>query len=124
MKKGRVSTGWCSCIAQSGRARLVWWVLSGAHLSIAPSIGRTRPMGVRSGGASPWGPSGGQGVGGALGSEGLVTAEHVPDRFGQSAGEVDLGDLGAALFADARFRVLVAVAIDGVGAGVRCGFDE
>jgi hypothetical protein len=24
----------------------------------------------------------------------LVTAEHVPDRLGESAGEVDLGDLG------------------------------
>src|SRR6266540_3699114 len=42
----------CSCIAQSGRSlRLL--VGSWAHLSIASSIGRTRPMGVRSGGASP-----------------------------------------------------------------------
>src|SRR5258707_8520640 len=64
------------------------------------------------------------GVGGAFGSEGLVAAEHVPDRFGESAGEVDLGDLGAALFADARFRVLVAVAVDGGGAGVGGGLDE
>jgi hypothetical protein len=32
----------------------------------------------------------------------LLAAEHVPDRFGQSAGEVDLGDLGAALLADPR----------------------
>jgi len=54
----------------------------------------------------------------------LVAAEHVPDRFGQPAGEVDLGDLGAALLADARFRVLVAVAVDGGGAGVGCGLDE
>jgi hypothetical protein len=29
----------------------------------------------------------------------LVAGEHVPDRLGESAGEVDLGDLGAALFA-------------------------
>src|SRR6266567_3428603 len=72
----------------------------------------------------PKGPSSGQGVGGAFGSEGLVAAEHVPDRFGESAGEVDLGDLGAALFADADFRVLVAVAVDGVSAGVGGGFDE
>src|SRR6266511_5705992 len=74
-------------------------------------------IGVRSGSASPYGPSGGQGVGGACRSEGLVASEHVPDRFGEAAGEVDLGDLGAALFADARFRLLVAVAIDAVGAG-------
>ena len=33
----------------------------------------------------------------AFGSEGLVAGEHVPDRFGESAREVDLGDLGAAL---------------------------
>jgi hypothetical protein len=48
----------------------------------------------------------------------------VPDRFGESAGEVDLGDLGAALFADAGFRSLVALAISGVGAGVGGGLDE
>ena len=57
------------------------------------------------------GPSGGQGVGGAFGSEGFVAAEHVPDRFGRSAGEVDLGDLGAALVADPCFGLLVAVAV-------------
>ena len=54
----------------------------------------------------------------------MVTAEHVPDRLGESAGEVDLGDLGAALLADAGFRVLVAVAVDGGGAGVGGGFDQ
>jgi hypothetical protein len=43
------------------------------------------------------------GVGGACRSEGLVVGEHVPDRLGESAGEVDLGDLGAALLADAAF---------------------
>src|SRR6266540_5177321 len=35
-------------------------------------------------------------------SEGLVAGEHVPDRFGEPAGEIDLCDFGAALFADAR----------------------
>src|SRR4051812_40160118 len=52
------------------------------------------------------------GVGGAFGSEGFVAAEHVPDRFGQAPGEVDLGDLGAALFADPCLRLLVALAVD------------
>jgi len=37
----------------------------------------------------------------------LFAAEHVPDRLGESAGEVDLGELGAALLADAGFRLLV-----------------
>src|SRR4029453_14516324 len=46
------------------------------------------------------------------------------DRFGESAGEVDLGDLGAALFADACLQSLVAVAVGGVGAGVGGGLDE
>jgi hypothetical protein len=54
----------------------------------------------------------------------LVAAEHVPDRFRQPTGEVDLGDLGAALLADPRLRLLVAMAIDRVGAGVGGGFDE
>jgi hypothetical protein len=54
----------------------------------------------------------------------LVAGEHVPDRFGESAGEVDLGDLGAALFAEACFQSLVAVAVAGVGAGVGGGLDE
>ena len=54
----------------------------------------------------------------------MVAGEHVPDRFGESAGEVDLGDLGAALFADAGFGALIAVAVDRGGAGVGGGFDE
>ena len=54
----------------------------------------------------------------------MVAGEHVPDRFGEAAGEIDLGDLGAALFADPRFGVLVAVAVGGVGAGVGGCFDE
>jgi hypothetical protein len=66
----------------------------------------------------------GQGVGGAFGSECFAAAEHVPDRLGESAGEVDLGDLGAALSADPRLRLLVAVAVDRMGAGVRGCFDE
>src|SRR5205807_10382004 len=97
---------------------------AGAAPSPIASCGRTWRMGVRSVGADPWGPCGGQGVGGAFGSEGFVAGEHVPDRFGEPAGEVDLGDLGAALFADARLRLLVAVAVDGVRAGVGGGLDE
>jgi hypothetical protein len=54
----------------------------------------------------------------------LLAGEHVPDRFGEAAGEVDLGDLGAALLADAGFRLLVVVAVGGVGAGVGGGLDE
>jgi hypothetical protein len=44
--------------------------------------------------------------------------------LGESAGEVDLRDLGTALFADARFQLLVAAAVGGVGAGMGGGLDE
>jgi hypothetical protein len=54
----------------------------------------------------------------------LVAGEHVPDRLGESAGEVDLRDLGAALFAEPRLRPLVALAVGGVGAGMDGGLDE
>src|SRR6266550_7314120 len=62
--------------------------------------------------------------GGTCRSEGLVVGEHVPDRLGQSASEVDLGDLGAALAAQAALGVLVAVAVVGVFAGVQSGFEQ
>jgi hypothetical protein len=54
----------------------------------------------------------------------LVAGEHVPDRFGEPAGEVDLRDLRPALLADADFCLLVAVAVGGVAAGVGCGLDQ
>ena len=50
---------------------------------------------------------------GACRSEGLVAGEHVPDRLGEAAGDVDLGDLRAALLAEPALVVLVAVAVDG-----------
>jgi hypothetical protein len=53
-----------------------------------------------------------------------VAGEHVPDRLGEAAGEIDLGDLGAPLFAEAGFRSLVAVAVEGVLGGVRRRFDQ
>jgi hypothetical protein len=54
----------------------------------------------------------------------LISGEHVPDRFGESAGEVDLGNFGAALFADSGLCALVAVTVGGGGAGVGGGLDE
>jgi hypothetical protein len=44
--------------------------------------------------------------------------------FGDAAGEVDLGDLGAALFAEPLFCVLVAVAVERVAAGVHGCLDQ
>src|SRR5215218_1840459 len=57
-------------------------------------------------------------------SKGLVAGEHVPDRLGQPARELDLGDLGAALLAESRLRALVARAVERVLAGLRRGLDQ
>ena len=54
----------------------------------------------------------GQSRRGACRSEGLVSGEHLPDRLGQAPGDVDLGDLGAALFAQPGLVALVAVAVE------------
>jgi hypothetical protein len=43
---------------------------------------------------------------------------------GRGCGRVEVGDVGAALFADAPFGLLVAVAVGVVGAGVGGCFDE
>src|SRR6266498_4659140 len=70
------------------------------------------------------GPSCGHGGWGACRGEGAVVGEHVPDGLGESAGEVDLGDLGAALLAKAELRPLVSVAVGGVVAGMAGRFDQ
>jgi hypothetical protein len=94
-------------------------VVSVAHLSIASSgedqVG-WEPLRWRI--SDQKGPSGGQRQRGACRREGLVAGEHGPDRLGQAAGDVDLGDLGAALAAEAVLGVLVAIAVDLTAAGV------
>src|SRR5215207_8800365 len=65
-------------------------------------------------GASPKGRSGRQTKSGASGSELLVARKHVPDRVCEPAGDVDLGDLGAALFAEPALVALVALHVGGV----------
>src|SRR5215207_10836297 len=118
MKKGRGSSDWDRASpGQGGRGRCGW---RAALISLSPPRGRIRLDGRLARVAHLLtGPSGGQGVGGACRSEGLVAGEHVPDGLGESAGEVDLGDLGASLFAEPGLGALVAVAVDGVAAGVR-----
>src|SRR5215207_6262966 len=65
-------------------------------------------------GASPKGRSGRQTKSGASGSELLVAGKHVPDRVGEPPGDVDLGDLGAALLAEPALVALVALGVGGV----------
>src|ERR687891_1903224 len=65
-------------------------------------------------GASPKGRSGRQTKSGASGSELLIARKHVPDRVSQAAGDVDLGDLRAALLAEPALGALVALGVGGV----------
>src|SRR5436305_15335708 len=67
------------------------------------------------------GLSGSQARNGACRSEGLerlVAGEHVPDRLGQLASELDLRDLRAALAAQAALGALVALLVERVRGGV------
>ena len=61
---------------------------------------------------------------GACRGEGFVLREDVPDGFGELAGELDAGDLGAALAAKALLRPLVALDVTRIAGGVDGGFDE
>src|SRR6476469_1399374 len=66
------------------------------------------------------GLSGSQANNGACRSEGLewlVAGQHVPDRLGEPAGELDLGDLRAALAAQAALGALVALLEQGMRGG-------
>src|SRR5215213_1316740 len=65
-------------------------------------------------GASPKGRSGRQTKSGASGSELLLARKHVPDRVGEAAGDVDLGDLGAALLSEPALVAPVALGVGGV----------
>jgi hypothetical protein len=101
-------------------------VASGAHLSIASSAGGPGDIGGRLRGLKSIRASGGQTKSGASrsGSEGLMVGEHVPDRFGELSGDVDLGDLGAALAAQPALVALVALAIGRVAQRVHRGFEH
>ena len=60
------------------------------------------------------GRSGRQTKSGASGSELLLAGKHVPDRVGESARNVDLGDLGAALLSEPALGPLVALGVGGM----------
>jgi len=70
------------------------------------------------------GSSGDQTHGGACRMERFVLSEDIPDRLGQLAGEIDPGDLGAALAAEPRFGALVSIAIATIPGGVGGGLDQ
>src|SRR5688500_9974401 len=75
-------------------------------------------------GASPKGRSVRQTKSGASGSELLVARKHVPDREGEPAGDVDLRDLGAALFAEPALVGLIALCVGGMFERVHGGLEQ
>ena len=77
----------------SSREDKVWWEPPAAHFLLGSSM-RPEHRGTCRG-------------------ERFVLGEHVPDGFGELAGDVDPGHLGAALAAEPRGGALVAVAIAG-----------
>src|SRR5215216_4362997 len=112
MKKGRVSTDG-RCLWVRGLA----WVGDVERCScLYGHLGeRTRRNWMlRSRAQVQKGRSGRQTKSGASGSELLVAGEHVPDRVGEPAGDVDLGDLGPALLAEPALVALVALPVGGV----------
>jgi len=108
MKNGhQVKVGWAGL---SGHGGLQGTGCRAALISLSPPRGRTRLNGRLAPVAHFfWGPSSGHGGGGACRGEGTVVGEHVPDRLGEPAGEVDLGDSGAALLAEPTLGALVAL---------------
>jgi hypothetical protein len=101
---------------------MVW---SSAHVSIASSDFEDQVLsGLAPAAHVKKGLSSSQARNGACRSEGLerlVAGQHVPDRLGQLASQLDLGDLRAALAAQAALGALVALLLERMRGGVdRC----
>src|SRR3954452_1563037 len=119
MKEGVVS----SSGRVSGLGTAGGWGLSVAHLSIASWV-EDWVMGV----FVRWRISkrtvGRSRQNGACRSEGLGLGEHVPDRLGEPASDIDLSDFGAALAAQTSLVALVTLGVDRVAAGGGRGFHQ
>src|SRR6516165_6327642 len=104
---------------------MVW---SGAHVSIASSYFEDRVLsGLAPAAHVKNGLSGSQANNGACRNEGLerlVAGQHVPDRLGELAGELDLRDLRATLAAQASTGALVALPVERVRGGGDRGFHQ
>src|ERR687897_1629853 len=112
MKKGHLSRDGES-FEVSLLSRLGMW--SSTHVSMASSAGGPGEIGCFARGRKS--KEGGlcrQTKSGASWSELLTSRKHVPDRVRQPAGDVDLGDLGAALLAEPALGALVALRVGGV----------
>ena len=119
MDAGGTPAGW-GLAGALGSARVVaGW--SGAHVSIASSMFEDQVLsGLALAAHVKSGLSGSQAIYGACRSEGherLVAGEHVSDRFGELAGELDGGELGAALATQPALGALVALLVKRVRGG-------
>jgi hypothetical protein len=95
-----------------------------AHLSMARLLPRRVGLGLAPVAQFLSGPSCGQGGRGACRSKGAVVGEHVPDRFGLAAGDLDRGDLRAAFAAVAGAHALDDRLVVGVVAGGVRGLNQ
>ena len=105
MKRGRVSRAWWAVdapCARGGGPSSLYCRLSGRIWLVGRSVAQLGR-----------GSSCDQGVVGACRSEGFAAGEHVVDRGGELAGDLDPGDLGATLFAAATLGAFVVMPITG-----------
>src|SRR5438874_6171730 len=116
--------GWVVKFVVAHGPRQGRWFSAGL-ISLSPPHGRTRLNGrfapvahLRKGRLC------GQSRRGACRSKGLVAGEHVPDRLGELAGELDLRDLRTTLVTETLLGALVALLVEGVIAGVQRGLEQ
>src|SRR6476660_4735252 len=116
MKRGGVSRG------------VTCWPLVpgvGSHLSMASLVAEDQVWWENSSVVHlRLGSSGDQRATWDLRSERFSLGEHVPDGFGEGAGELDAGDLGATLSTQPGFGALVVVAVAVVTGSVNGGLDQ
>src|SRR6266511_5935196 len=118
MKEGRVSSRCWSAAASGG---VVGFEVGS---SFYRSVVGDELVGVAPVARFASGPSGGQGTRGACRSKRLFGGEHVPDRFGEAAGDFDVGDFAAACAAVTGAHPLDDRLVARVAAGDVGGFDE
>src|SRR2546430_7735195 len=99
-------------VGSSWSGSFLGWGCGAVLMSLWPPRGEDQAkLDASLSGASPKGRSGRQTKSGASRSELLFARKHVPDRVGEPAGDVDLGDLGAALLSESLLVPLIALGV-------------
>jgi hypothetical protein len=76
------------------------WCWSDAHVSMASSSGGSGEIGCSLGRKSEKGGQAARREAAPRGANFFLAGKHVPDRVGEPAGDVDLGDFGTALLSE------------------------